>query len=59
MCFFLFVFFKTFLYIALAVLELSIGQAGLELRDLPASASRVPGLKACSSTAQLKNFFLK
>jgi hypothetical protein len=28
----------------------SVDQAGLELRDLTASASRVLGLKACSTT---------
>jgi hypothetical protein len=40
--------FKTgFLCIALAV-----DQAGLELRNLPASASRVLGLKVCTTTAQ-------
>lgn len=40
-------FFKTgFLYVALAVLELcSVGQAGLEFRDLPAFASHVLGLQ--------------
>ena len=33
------------------VLELAIvDQAGLELRDPPASASRVLGLKACTTT---------
>jgi hypothetical protein len=31
----------------------SVDQAGLELRNLPASASRVLGLKACATTAQL------
>jgi hypothetical protein len=31
----------------------SVDQAGLELRNLPASASRVLGLKACTTTAQL------
>jgi hypothetical protein len=29
----------------------SVDQAGLELRDLPASASQVLGLKACATTA--------
>jgi hypothetical protein len=29
----------------------SVDQAGLELRNLPASASRVLGLKACATTA--------
>jgi hypothetical protein len=31
-----------------------IGQAGLELRNPPASASQVLGLKACTTTARLK-----
>jgi hypothetical protein len=31
-----------------------VDQAGLELRNLPASASRVLGLKACATTAQLQ-----
>jgi hypothetical protein len=31
-----------------------VDQAGLELRNPPASASRVLGLKACATTAQLK-----
>jgi hypothetical protein len=52
--FFFFWFFKTgFLCIALAVLELTthlVDQAGLELRNPPASASRVLGLKACATT---------
>jgi hypothetical protein len=30
----------------------SVDQAGLELRNLPASASQVLGLKACTTTAQ-------
>jgi hypothetical protein len=30
-----------------------VDQAGLELRNPPASASRVLGLKACTTTAQL------
>jgi hypothetical protein len=34
-----------------------VNQAGLELRNPPASASRVPGLKACATTAQLFFFF--
>jgi hypothetical protein len=29
----------------------SVDQAGLELRNLPASASRVPGIKACATTS--------
>jgi hypothetical protein len=49
----LLLFFKTgFLYISLAVLELTLNQAGLELRNLPASASQVLGLKACTTTVQ-------
>jgi hypothetical protein len=47
--FFFFLFFETgFLCIALAVLELthSVDQAGLKLRNPPASASRVLGSKA-------------
>jgi hypothetical protein len=50
--FFLFWFFETgFLCVALAVLERhSVDQAGLELRNLPASASQVLGLKACATT---------
>jgi hypothetical protein len=34
----------------------SVDQAGLELRNLPASASQVLGLKACATTAWL--FFI-
>jgi hypothetical protein len=30
-----------------------VDQAGLELRNLPASASQVLGLKACATTAEL------
>jgi hypothetical protein len=30
-----------------------VDQAGLELRNLPASASQVLGLKACATTARL------
>jgi hypothetical protein len=44
-------FFETgFLCIALAVLGLTLDQAGLELRNPPASASQVLGLKACATT---------
>jgi hypothetical protein len=40
-------FFETgFLCIALAILELTLDQDGLELRNPPASASQVLGLKA-------------
>jgi hypothetical protein len=35
-----------------------VDQAGLELRNLPASASRVLGLKACATTAWLHSAFL-
>jgi hypothetical protein len=43
---------------------LCVDQAGLELRNPPASASQVLGLKACATTAGfhmhiLKNLFLK
>ena len=41
-----------FLCVALAVLELSVDQAGLELSDLPASTSQVLGLNACATTTQ-------
>jgi hypothetical protein len=33
-----------------------VDQAGLELRNLPASASRVLGLKACTTTPDLVSF---
>jgi hypothetical protein len=36
----------------------SVDQVGLELRNLPASASRVLGLKACATTAQFGWVFL-
>jgi hypothetical protein len=35
----------------------SVDQAGLELRNLPASASQVLGLKACSTTPGLLSTF--
>jgi hypothetical protein len=35
-----------------------VDQAGLELRNLPASASQVLGLKACATTPGLLFFFL-
>jgi hypothetical protein len=47
-----------FLCVAPAVLELTVGQASLELRDLPVSASRVLGLKAQTTTAQQSSVFL-
>ena len=34
-----------------------VDQAGFELRNPPASASRVLGLKACATTAQLRFVF--
>jgi hypothetical protein len=37
----------------------SVDQAGLELRNLPASASQVLGLKACTTSTQLKATFLR
>jgi hypothetical protein len=37
----------------------SVDQAGLELRDLPASASQVLGLKACATTAQQEFLFIR
>jgi hypothetical protein len=36
----------------------SVDQAGLELRNPPAYASQVLGLKACATTAQLSFVFL-
>ena len=36
----------------------SVDQAGLELRNPPASASQVLGLKACTTTAWLRSIFL-
>jgi hypothetical protein len=35
----------------------SVDQAGLELRNPPASASRVLGLKACTTIARLRSSF--
>jgi hypothetical protein len=37
----------------------SVGQAGLELRNPPASASQVLGLLACATTAQPRILFLE
>jgi hypothetical protein len=37
----------------------SVGQAGLELRNPPASASQVLGLKVCTTTAWLQSVFKK
>ena len=43
-----------FLCVALTVLELTfVDQAGLKLRNPPAFASQVLGLKACATTAPL------
>jgi hypothetical protein len=36
----------------------SVDQAGLELRNLPASASQVLGSKVCATTAWLFGFFV-
>ena len=36
----------------------SVYPAGLKLRNLPASASQVLGLKACPTTAWLLNYYL-
>jgi hypothetical protein len=36
-----------------------VDQVGLKLRNPPASASRVLGLKACATTARLLFFFFK
>jgi hypothetical protein len=38
------------LCVALAVLELTLDQAGFELRNPPAFASQVLGLKVCATT---------
>jgi hypothetical protein len=35
----------------------SVDQAGLELRNPPASASQVLGLKACATTARHQGYF--
>jgi hypothetical protein len=71
--FFLFCFFLGFLFLFFFVVVVvvlrnplcspgcpgthSVDQAGLELRNLPASASQVLGLKACATTAQQFFFF--
>jgi hypothetical protein len=53
-----FCFFETgFLCVALAVLELSVDQAGLKLRNPPASASQVLELKVCASIARQNSLF--
>jgi hypothetical protein len=46
---------REFLCIAMAVLEHTIDQAGLKLRNPPASASQVLRLKACATTAWLND----
>jgi hypothetical protein len=43
---------QEFLCVVLAVLELSVDQAGLELRDPSGSASGVLGQKVCTTTTQ-------
>jgi hypothetical protein len=55
--FFFLVFEVGFLCIALAVLELThfVDQAGLKLRNPPASASKMLGLKACATTPGLQS----
>jgi hypothetical protein len=45
-----------FLCVALAPRTHSVDQAGLELKNLPASASEVLGLKAWATTARLRWF---
>ena len=57
-CLFCFVFETGFLCIALAVLEL-VDQAGLELRNPPASDSRVLRLKVCTTTPDKEACFKK
>ena len=37
----------------------AVDQAGLELRNPPASASQVLGLKACATTTQLGNLYFE
>jgi hypothetical protein len=60
--FFFFFFFKIgFFFVALKKSGCpgahSVDQVGLELRNLPASASHVLGLKACTTTARLQFLF--
>ena len=56
--FFGFWFFETgFLCVALTVLELTLDQAGLKLRNSPASASQVLRLKVCASTPGIMPHF--
>jgi hypothetical protein len=61
-CFFvvvivIFLFFEASLYSPGCPGTHSVDQAGLELRNLPASASQILGLKACAITAQKEKFF--
>jgi hypothetical protein len=63
-CFVLFCFFETgFVCVCVCVCSPgcpgthSADQAGLELRNLPASASPVLGLKVCATNARLKHTF--
>jgi hypothetical protein len=58
-CFVLFLFFfydRVSLYSPGCPGTHSVDQPGLELRNLPACASQVLGLKACATTAQLVSF---
>ena len=55
---YLFIFETGFLCIDLAVLELTVDQAGLKLRNPPASASQVLGLKACTTTTRHFTLFI-
>jgi hypothetical protein len=57
-CLFVFLFFgflveTGFLCVVLAVLELTVDQAGLKFRNPLASASQVLGLKVCATNARL------
>jgi hypothetical protein len=47
-----------FLCVTLLSWNLLLDQAGLELRNLLASASQVLGLKACTTTAWLEDIFI-
>jgi hypothetical protein len=60
-CFVLFCFFqdRVSLYSSDCPRTHFVDQAGLELRNLPASASQVLGLKACATTAWLLRSFLE
>lgn len=50
----LFVFEMTYHYVALAVPELCVDQACLEIRGAPASSFKVPGLRACTTMPTLE-----